>query len=128
MLSSMLKNPEGVTAIGNAATDITKAATNPLAGGSMDKATKINIMVIIGFVLTIAFIILMILTIIFFFKWMVVGAGVTGLLAKLVSKINDKAGAEIDSYKKKNKTGALVCGILGLCCLIGNVALTTFIK
>ena len=26
MLTSMLKNPEGVTAIGNAATDITKAA------------------------------------------------------------------------------------------------------
>ena len=35
---------------------------------------------------------------------------------------------QIDNYKKKNKTGALVCGILGLCCLIGNVALTTFIK
>ena len=94
----------------------------------MDKATKINTMVIIGYVLTIVFIILMILTIIFFFKWMVVGAGVTGLLAKLISKVNDKAGEDIEKYKKKNRTGALVCGILGLCCLIGNVALTTFIK
>ena len=94
----------------------------------MDKATKLNIMTIIGYVLVITFIILMILTIIFFFKWMVVGTGVTGLLAKLVSKINNKAGESIDNYKKKNQTGALVCGILGLCCLIGNVALTTFIK
>lgn len=94
----------------------------------MDKATKINTMVIIGFVLTIVFIILMILTIIFFFKWMTVGSGIGGILSKIISKINNKAGEDIEKYKKKNRTGALVCGILGLCCLIGNVALTTFIK
>ena len=41
-------------------------------------------------------------------------------------KIDDFAYA--GAHERFNKSGALVCGILGLCWLIGNVALTTFVK
>ena len=64
----------------------------------MDKATKLNTMVIIGYILTIMFIVLMILTIIFFFKWMVLANpfSATGIIAKLISAVNDKAGEKIE--------------------------------
>ena len=38
--------------------------------GGASKATNINIMIIIAYILIVAFLILAILTIIFFFKWM----------------------------------------------------------
>jgi hypothetical protein len=77
MLSSILKNPEGVAAVGNAVSDGMRASYGLPTGGN--KATNINIMIIIAYVLTVAFLILAVLTIIFFFKWMALKNPLTGI-------------------------------------------------
>lgn len=128
MLHSLLKNPEGVTAIGNATTDVMKASNGMPFGGNMSKATNINIMIIIAYVLTITFVILMILTIIYFFKWRALDNPLVGVFKKLIAKIIEKAGNDLEKATKKNKIGFIVCAIISAACLIGNITLTTFIK
>lgn len=53
-------------------------------------------MIIIAYILMIAFVVLMILTIIFFFKWMALKNPLTGIFKSLISKINKKAGEKIE--------------------------------